>query len=154
MWIGARQNLGDKVRKPVVRAAGRPVGDMIFGPITSTFPPHPTSAGRARALVRGALDGYDGAVLDDIVLMVSELVTNAMQHALSEITMVLQAHDGVVRVEVIDRSAAVPALLGVGSPARSGRGMQVVDRLADAWGVLPRHSGKAVWFEVSPRASR
>ena len=33
MWIGARQNLGDKVRKPVVRAAGRPVGDMIFGPI-------------------------------------------------------------------------------------------------------------------------
>ena len=54
---------------------------MLFGPITSTFPPHPTSAGRARAIGRGALDGYDEAVLDDIVLMVSELVTNAMQHS-------------------------------------------------------------------------
>src|SRR2546429_491311 len=64
---------------------------MIFGPITTTFPPHPTSARRARALVRGAPHGYDGAVLDDVVLMVSELVTNAMQHALSGITVVLEA---------------------------------------------------------------
>ena len=127
---------------------------MIFGPISNTFPPHPTSAGRARALVRGALDGYDDALLDDIVLMVSELVTHAMQHAASQITLVLQAYEGIVRVEVIDHSGVVPALLNVGTTALAGRGIQVVDQLADNWGVVPNATGKKVWFEVAPTAIR
>ena len=127
---------------------------MIFGPISNTFPPHPTSPGRARALVRGALDGYDEALLDDIVLMVSELVTNAMVHAASDITLVLQAYEGIIRVEVIDHSRSVPALLSVGPMGRSGRGMHVVDELADNWGVVHGADGKTVWFEVTPTAIR
>ena len=104
--------------------------------------------------MRGALDGYAPALLDDIMLMVSELVTNSMVHAATQITLVLQADEGVIRVEVIDRSRSVPALLKVGPVAASGRGLQVVDELADSWGVLPNPNGKTVWFEVTPTAGR
>ena len=120
---------------------------MLSGPVTATFPPELTSAGAARAFVRAALDGDDSLLLDDVVLMVSELVTNAVVHASTEIEVHVRSFDGMIRVEVRDQDGRQPAQAPLDLMATGGRGMALVDLLADAWGVLPHTEGKTVWFE-------
>ncbi|MGW7447926.1 ATP-binding protein [Kitasatospora sp. NPDC054795] len=90
------------------------------------------------------------AAAEDVLLMVSELVTNACLHA-SGGPRELRLHwDGArLRVEVVDASPVPPRLrpfAGAGRPG--GHGLRVVDRLADAWGFRPDDGGKLVWLEV------
>lgn len=89
----------------------------------------------------------DRGVLDDVVLVVSELVANAVGHGQGEIRLRL-AHDaGVVRGEVIDAGSGFEyELRKVGPFATSGRGLHIVDWLTARWGV---HEGTThVWFEI------
>lgn len=82
------------------------------------------------------------------MLLVSELVTNALLHARSEIDLVLRVLEKAVRCEVYDGSRATPTLRPVDSAAVTGRGLALVAHLASDWGTERTPDGKVVWFEV------
>lgn len=120
-------------------------------PAESTLPAQDLSPAVARRAVRGALTeaGLE-VMLDDAVLLVSELVTNAVVHAGTQIELRLDIGPGSVRVEVIDyRPGALPALLGEPDDDReTGRGMVLLDAIAKEWGTRHFAGGKAVWFKL------
>jgi anti-sigma regulatory factor (Ser/Thr protein kinase) len=113
-----------------------------------------TEVSACRRFVRSALDewGVDPA---DVVLLTSELATNAVVHARSEFLVVVDRCGSRVRVAVSDSDTRSIGVAGVPYDASSGRGLAMVDAMSDAWGVdsLSRQ-GKTVWFEleVSPAA--
>ncbi|MFI6662576.1 ATP-binding protein [Streptomyces sp. NPDC050523] len=91
-------------------------------------------------------------VTDDVVLLVSELVTNVLQHTgVRVFGLRLRRHNEFLGVEVRDPSRGLPCLMPLAELADEGWGLYMVDRLADRWGVdlLPR--GKTVWFEMRIR---
>lgn len=97
-----------------------------------------------------AIDEDQQAVSDDVLLMVSELVTNACLHAPGGPRELRLNWDGArLRVEVADASPVPPQMRPYADPARpGGHGLRVVDRLARAWGSVPEGEGKLVWLEV------
>ncbi|QIK66306.1 PAS domain S-box protein [Nocardioides sp. HDW12B] len=112
--------------------------------------PHPSSVAEARHAVRAALRTSlpDPDLLDTAELCVSELVTNAVVHAGTEIDVAVVLYDGGARVEVLDRSAHLPVPRHYVSLASTGRGLLMVDQLCTRWGVSSRVNSKTVWFEV------
>jgi anti-sigma regulatory factor (Ser/Thr protein kinase) len=122
------------------------------------LPPERSAAAQARRFVREvcASWGLLPVVIDDIELLVSELVTNAVLHARSAARLTIEHLGDRVRVTVADSSAAPPRLRDYGPEAATGRGVFLVDRLAREWGVEPDAgsgrsdgAGKRVWFEVA-----
>ena len=111
--------------------------------------PVPGSVALARRFVGDTLSGWG---CDDFVdagrLLASELVTNAVLHARSGITVVVRLHRTGVRVEVHDGSPAAPTVRDYGDEAMTGRGLALVADLAARWGVDRDGSGKSVWFEL------
>jgi DNA-binding NarL/FixJ family response regulator len=114
----------------------------------------PRSAGEARRFVATALEGWQlGPLLETVTLLTSELVTNAILHAGSEVDVVVRLTGEAARVEVTDRSDLPPAPRTPAEEESSGRGLSLVEALARRWGTRRLVSGgKTVWFEV-PRAS-
>ncbi|MFJ4872128.1 ATP-binding protein [Streptomyces sp. NPDC088757] len=92
--------------------------------------------------------------VEDVLLLVSEVVTNACLHAGGPEEFVLRNGREGLRVEVADASSEPPRVRAPRSPALpGGHGLMVLDRLAGAWGYEARGSGapgKVVWLEVSP----
>ncbi|MFJ8159379.1 SpoIIE family protein phosphatase [Streptomyces sp. NPDC096136] len=87
---------------------------------------------------------------DEIELVADELIVNALMHTDGPAIVTLRALSGPqrrLRVEVEDRSSALPRRREAGEAGVSGRGLMLVDRLADVWGVEPRGGGKCVWCE-------
>nr|WP_246042511.1 SpoIIE family protein phosphatase [Streptomyces globosus] len=87
---------------------------------------------------------------DEIELVADELIVNALMHTDGPAIVTLRILSGPVRrlrVEVEDRSSALPRRREAGEAGVSGRGLMLVDRLADVWGVEARGSGKCVWCE-------
>jgi sigma-B regulation protein RsbU (phosphoserine phosphatase) len=118
------------------------------------------SPAAARRLVRDALVGAGLEVmLDDALLLVTELVTNAMVHAGTDIDLHVDIGVGSARIEVVDHSAgSVPVLRGQPDAGREGgRGIYLLDALAQEWGTRHFSGGKSVWFvlgvtdRVAPR---
>ncbi|MFJ9948478.1 ATP-binding protein [Kitasatospora sp. NPDC091207] len=114
---------------------------------------------RCREFTRGALTDWEWlpardeeqrAAAEDVLLMVSELVTNACLHVEGGPRELRLGWDGVVlRAEVADPSPVAPLLRRSADPGRpGGHGLRVVNRLARDWGSLPEGEGKAVWLEV------
>jgi anti-sigma regulatory factor (Ser/Thr protein kinase) len=115
----------------------------------TVFPAVPESVAAARRFTRAALGrhGVGSEVVDTASLLVSELATNAIVHATSDIRLRVQVSED-IRVEVSDASSAVPVLTTGGSERESGRGLALVANLADAWDWSPRERGKVVWFAL------
>lgn len=88
--------------------------------------------------------------LDDASLIVTELVGNAVRHTASAPALQLDRFDDVVAVLVVDGSARVPGVPAAHALSDSGRGLLVVEALADRWGVQGRPGGKAVWARTRP----
>ncbi len=90
-------------------------------------------------------------VVETAALLASETVTNAVRHAGSAPTVTIAVSDGVVEVGVTDRDGArSPHLSWAEDPmATSGRGLAIVDALADEWGTARLGDGKQVWFRLS-----
>ena len=111
----------------------------------------PSSAWRARVFVSSTLAEWGRQrSADTIVLLTSEVVTNAVVHAGSEIELAVECDGGRVRVEVTDGSGEQPVLRFPQPFDTSGRGLGLVDTLSSAWGVRYHpHDGKSVWFEMS-----
>jgi hypothetical protein len=83
------------------------------------------------------------------VLVVSELATNAVLHARSGFTVVLQLEaSGSLRIEVLDGSARLPLHRTATPGAATGRGLAIVQGLVSAWGAEPLDKGKRVWVQL------
>ncbi|MFE7807707.1 SpoIIE family protein phosphatase [Streptomyces sp. NPDC057430] len=119
----------------------------------------PERIAAARRHVRQLLhDWTDEDQLDSAVLMVSEMVTNVLIHTdgdallVAEVTCIGEARR--LRVEVSDGSDELPHKRHPGEMASSGRGLVLMEMLADAWGVDPRGEGKSIWFELNEPPSK
>ncbi|MFD7067152.1 ATP-binding protein [Streptomyces sp. NPDC059913] len=119
-----------------------------------TFLSAPVAVHTARDYARDVLatgPPLDDEQLDDVCLIVSELVTNAVRHGTKpgdSLKVVVDADDERVRVEVHDHVWRWPRFRPESTEATGGRGLHIVDALAARWGVEGRPKGKAVWAEV------
>ena len=115
----------------------------------ATFPASPTSPRAARSFVRGVLpEVSDAEIADLIMLLVTELVTNAVMHAHSPVRVQVVVDDHQVRVAVHDDVPQPPVRRRASEEALGGRGLLLLDRLSDRWGYDARPPGKTVWFEI------
>jgi anti-sigma regulatory factor (Ser/Thr protein kinase) len=116
---------------------------------TRMFSREPESVRAARRFATDALRGTDSEVLDAVELMVSELATNAIRHAKAAFELTVGRAKGEIRVEVTDRTGGQPQMRSAGPEDPTGRGLQIVNLLSEAWGVEHRaDTGKTVWFTV------
>lgn len=111
----------------------------------------PEALSSSRHMIRAAVRAWGARErADEIELAADELITNALMHtdggAIVTVR-VLAGPERRMRVEVEDRSSALPRRREAGDSGVSGRGLMLVDRLADVWGVESRGSGKCVWCE-------
>ncbi|MFE7128407.1 SpoIIE family protein phosphatase [Streptomyces sp. NPDC057617] len=109
-----------------------------------------------RRQVRDLLhDWADGEQVDSAELMVSEMLTNVLVHTDNDALLLAEATGEPgrrrLRVEVADTSDELPHRRRPGELASSGRGLLLMEMLADAWGVDPRGDGKSIWFELYER---
>ncbi|GAA0437080.1 SpoIIE family protein phosphatase [Streptomyces luteireticuli] len=114
-------------------------------------PADPEALSAARHMIRTAVRAWGARDRsDEIELAADELATNALLHTdgAAVVTIRMLAGPGRrLRVEVEDRSSALPRRREPGESGVSGRGLLLVDRLADGWGVESRGGGKSVWCE-------
>ncbi|MFJ5936503.1 ATP-binding protein [Streptomyces sp. NPDC093071] len=115
--------------------------------------PDPAEVGRARRWARSRLAGSgigaDEPLAETLVLIISELVTNAVVHTgCPAVLRMLFAAEGGVRVEVADISDCPPRPRRAEGDDTNGRGLELVDGLADRWGWQPEGVGKSIWCEV------
>ena len=118
-----------------------------------TLPDGPEGASFARRAMARAADLWrlDREMTDTALLLVSELVTNAIRHGTPPVRLSLQLDRDRLRVEVTDSSPALPELTRPDPEQIGGRGLQIVQLLAARWGASSssRRLGKTVWFELS-----
>lgn len=120
-----------------------------------TFSCDTSSVSGARHLACAQLANWGLDEQSDVtVLLISELVTNALRHAWGGPTLTLSVQDGMLHCEIEDANPALPPA----SPAHSrgedeetGRGLQLVDLLSGSWGSGRSPAGKIVWFELPAR---
>jgi serine/threonine-protein kinase RsbW len=111
----------------------------------------PEAPAAARRYVREALTGLPRDVVDTVSLMVSELATNCVRHANTDFTLTIERTVRHVRVDIADSGTGRVATRVPEPTEVSGRGLCIVDRLSDTWGVTEYldGEGKSVWFMVS-----
>ena len=135
---------------PLFDAGG---GRWPVGSWEQEFQSAPSSVPASRCFVAGALDrcGITApAVVDDALLVVSELATNSVEHARTPFRVEVSATT-VLRIAVVDGSLALPRVENPAALTPRGRGMVIVDRTADRWGTEVERAAKRVWWEVDLR---
>jgi anti-sigma regulatory factor (Ser/Thr protein kinase) len=109
------------------------------------FEATPEAVRQARLFLQTVIAGrVDAKLQSDLTLTLSELASNAVRHARTPFDVVVETN-GHVRIGVEDGSTAAP-VLGASSD-EGGRGLAIVDRLCDRWGVDIGDEGKSVWCE-------
>src|SRR4051812_2317663 len=102
----------------------------------ATLAPDPRSAGEARRLLSRAVRSFGCEPLEDTgTLLLSELVANSVLHAHTDIRVVVEPAEGGLRVSVSDGSQTAPRRRHYSAEATTGRGMALVETMADDWGV-------------------
>jgi anti-sigma regulatory factor (Ser/Thr protein kinase) len=121
------------------------------GPARLTLAPELASVRAARVFVAKCCReaGLAGRQRDDVLLLASELVTNAILHGRSEVTVEVEVRRTTLRISVFDENSRHPAPVSEDPDALDGRGLALVEALAEQWGVEDRPHGKAVWFDVA-----
>ena len=141
-----------------------PVARVSPTSYTGYLPHSSVSVRQARAQLATALYERDvlGSLVDDAVLILSEFVTNALRHARALNSGMIRiswelSGEGLLRIEVTDgggttRPSTKPYSMSVS--AQAGRGLEIVDRLADRWGSQREEGGDeyTVWAELAVRA--
>jgi anti-sigma regulatory factor (Ser/Thr protein kinase) len=111
----------------------------------------PQASRRARRFVTGTLAGWQvvAVTIDTVVLLTSELVTNALRYGRGAVGVLIEQRRRIVRVSVRDDRPDLPRQVAVAADSERGRGLWLVEALAKRWGAerLP-DDGKQVWFEV------
>ncbi|WP_432057781.1 SpoIIE family protein phosphatase [Streptomyces sp. bgisy022] len=149
------QQRQEPVGHGVMPVENRSRSSVITARAAATFEPVGRSVASARAFVRDTLQGWGfGDIVDDAVVLTSELVTNAVVHAGTSADLLCLRGDDGVRIEVADRypEREVPvqgSLATMGSLDREGgRGLQLCAALASRWGVEYTPAHKTVWFQL------
>ncbi|MFC5674724.1 SpoIIE family protein phosphatase [Streptomyces incanus] len=145
----------EPVGHEIMPVENRSRSSVITARAAASFEPVGRSVASARSFVRDTLQGWGFAdIIDDAVVLTSELVTNAVVHAGTWADLLCLRCDDGVRIEVTDRypEREVP-LQGpaavMGSPDREGgRGLQLCAALANRWGVEYAPAHKTVWFQL------
>ncbi|HEX5615618.1 MAG TPA: ATP-binding protein [Acidimicrobiia bacterium] len=120
-----------------------------------SFTSAPTSAAAARRFVVGELGDVPTDIRESITLMVSELASNAIRHARTPFTVSVERTGDVVKVEVTDSGSGDPVRRSPDPSEPAGRGLRIVDALADEWGVHhARGADKTVWFSIDVHSDR
>jgi anti-sigma regulatory factor (Ser/Thr protein kinase) len=120
-------------------------------PARITLPRNPSSVATARRFIaaRASAWSFPEPASEQLVLIGSELVTNAVLHARTELTLTLELRGDRVRISVQDRSQAPATLRHYRADALTGRGLGVVAALSDTWGISAASDGKVVWAELA-----
>jgi anti-sigma regulatory factor (Ser/Thr protein kinase) len=114
-----------------------------------SIPQNSAAIGTARRFAAAFLRSHEQEELvDTVVLLVSEVVTNAILHGGSGAELRLILSGQALRAEVRDPSSALPAVKRYSVTATTGRGMMIVEALATSWGSEEDGTGKVVWFSV------
>ena len=122
---------------------------------TIDLPPTAVSVPTSRHLVLELLRAWDVPHdREDAALLVTELVTNVVDHVGGEanLTLELQLSDRWLRIGVVDGSSIRPVVQELSMDRPRGRGMRMVQQIADRWGADDHLGGKRVWFELRPPA--
>jgi anti-sigma regulatory factor (Ser/Thr protein kinase) len=111
----------------------------------------PASVRKARVFTGDVLadDGVEASIIEAALLLVSELVTNAVVHARGPICLTVHSGAHWVRIEVEDQGRGRPALRPTTRDQLEGRGLRMVDKLATDWGTERRATHKVVWCEIA-----
>ncbi|MDC2957219.1 SpoIIE family protein phosphatase [Streptomyces gilvifuscus] len=146
---------GEPVGHGALHVDNRPRSSVITARAAASFEPVGRSVATARSFVRDTLQGWGFAdIVDDAVVLTSELVTNAVVHAGTSADVLCLRTDEGVRVEVADHypEREIPlqgSPVNMGSPDREGgRGLQLCAALAGRWGVEYTPTHKQVWFQL------
>lgn len=123
---------------------------------STSLPPEPTSSRACRRFLMATLEAWGAdQFADDAVLLLSELVTNAVLHAGTDIEVIIRFDGDVLRVEVGDGSPTMPRVRHFSMLSGTGRGLALVAGTAKQWDIEPLPTGgKRVWFELQSPASR
>jgi anti-sigma regulatory factor (Ser/Thr protein kinase) len=119
------------------------------------LPPTVVSVPAARHIVLELLRAWDVPHdREDAALLVTELVANVVDHVGGEahLTLELEASDEWLRIAVADGSSVRPIVRELSMDDPRGRGMRMIQAIADRWGADDHHGGKRVWFELRPPA--
>ncbi|MCP3760434.1 ATP-binding protein [Streptomyces sp. TBY4] len=112
----------------------------------------PAEVGRARRWARSRLAGCgigdDEPLAETLILLISELVTNAVVHTGCPAVLRMLFGEPGVRVEVADASDRAPSPRQAAGDDTGGRGLELVDGLADRWGWQREGAGKRIWCEI------
>ncbi len=142
-WV---PSVADERAMQALETVGDPTVDEV------RLPSLPESAATARRLTQAVVLRHwalSAQLAEHAVLLVSELVGNAVRHTGARtFGLRMLRRRGWIRIEVRDPSRGLPCLMPVREMDTSGRGLFLVDKLSDRWGVdlLPR--GKTTWFEM------
>ena len=114
---------------------------IVLEPVSASVP-------KARRFVADQLTDLPQDTVDVARLLVSELVTNAVLHARTELELRVDITDTAVSIQVADANPVLPVVRNHGTDAGTGRGLRVLDRMASRWGTFSVDGGKIVWFEI------
>ncbi len=115
------------------------------------FPGAPESVPTARHFVSKVIADIPQEIADQVALMVSELATNAVRHGGTAFEVRVERTSEELCVEVADSGQGLPTVRQALPRDSSGRGLRIIESLADNWGVRPANDGpgKTVWFTLS-----
>ena len=157
---GSRRGTSAESHGPPSRHARGPAvrsGDVVVkgvgveqGQDALEIEPRLDAAAVARRYVRARLAAWGlDELTDPVLLLTSELVTNGLLHSGAPLVLSVE-RDGVgVLVDLADGSSVPPVKRRQSSTAMTGRGVQLLDLVADSWGWTPTDTGKRVWFRVT-----
>jgi hypothetical protein len=145
---------GDRAGAEAAVAAGGPVTDRL----RLSLPPHPDAPALARNLVTDACGAWRlPEVLYPARLVMSELSSNAVEHARTPIAVIVTRRGTALHLMVCDGDPRMPVMIDqTDEPPSSlwdtrGQGLRIVQAASAAWGALPTREGKMVWATVRPR---
>ncbi len=142
-------HLSDDVALLVVRHDGLPAEGRPEHDRTTIDRLDPRAARSARDFIaRHVAEPELTDLRETAVLLVSEVVTNALRHTDGNVDLALWRFQDRVRVEVSDETSRSPVASRAGLLDESGRGVPLMDALSDRWGTSPHGDGKVVWFEL------
>jgi anti-sigma regulatory factor (Ser/Thr protein kinase) len=152
-WGATVSFAGHRGLAPSAALPGRNESSMSTLTASVDLLPVPRSVPAARHIVAALLAGWDSRHdTDDVALLVTELVTNVIDHVGGEaaLTLELAYSDGWLRIAVADGSSIRPVVQELSSERPRGRGLRLVQAIADQWGSEDHQGGKRIWFELRP----
>ncbi|WP_326954369.1 ATP-binding protein [Amycolatopsis sp. NBC_01286] len=126
--------------------------DAIDETVETTVKADLKELARVRGWARAVLPDLTAELLTDIVMVLDELVSNALRHAKPPVRVRLRRNRGKLRIEIDDGSPTAAAPTSPSS--KGGRGMRIIEKTSVAWGQLRRPGGKTVWAELALSARR